>query len=127
VKYLISLEPDHGHIDIHAWDEYAFRHTCENGHLDVVKYLISLEPDHNRIDIHAYDEYAFEQSNNTIRHHLVKHDPEYNWKKVDGYKSYRRKLNQNIRNLSLLHQKMIQIDTDILELNVVEIVKEFLL
>jgi hypothetical protein len=68
-KWLISLEPTHGKIDIHATDEetidaytcneYAFRTACENGHLEVAKWLLSLEPTHGKIDIHAGNNYAF--------------------------------------------------------------------
>jgi hypothetical protein len=36
-------------------------------------------------------------------------------------------LNQIIVNLTILHQKMIQLRTDILELNVIGIVKEYLI
>src|SRR6056297_1461905 len=47
-------------IDIHAQDEYAFRLSCGNGHLEIVKWLIQLGQDEgNPIDIHAQDDFAF--------------------------------------------------------------------
>ncbi len=36
---LLSLNQN---IDIHAKDEYAFRYSCENGHLEVAKWLCTL-------------------------------------------------------------------------------------
>jgi hypothetical protein len=127
VKYLISLEPDHNRIDIHAENEVAFRLACYNGHLSIVKYLISLEPEYGRTNIHALDNYAFEKSSYIVQHFLIKHEPDYNWKQVKGYKSYHDTLKQIVEQLVQIHQILIQFDTDILELNVIGIVKEFLL
>jgi ankyrin repeat protein len=125
-KYLISLEPSHGRIDIHARNELAFQWACLGSHIYVVKFLLTLEPDHGRIDIHAGDDYAFNISNFLARNILTHHDPNYKWRKVKRYESHRRNLNQIVKCLSTLHQKMIQIDTDILELNVMGIIKEYL-
>jgi hypothetical protein len=127
VQFLLTLEPSHGKIDIHSYNEYAFLLACYYGHLDVIKFLLTLEPEYGRIDIHTDDEYAFRDSNFHIQHLLIRHDPEYNWHKVEEYKIYCDKLNQIIRNLSLLHQIMIQLRTDILELNIVGIVKDYLI
>jgi ankyrin repeat protein len=127
VKYLISLEPSHNRINIHAMYEDAFRLACENGHLPIVKYLISLEPEYGLINIHARYEWAFRYGSFQIQHLLIRNYPNYNWKQVNGYYDYCTELNQIINNLSLLHQKMIQLRTDILELNVIGIVKGFLL
>jgi len=127
VKFLLSLEPDHGCINIHANDEFAFRFACQNGHLNVVKFLLTMEPDHGRIDIHVYDDHIFRYSNFHIRHQLVHRDPTYNWKKVYGYKAYREDLEQLIDGLTTLHQIIIHHETDILELNVIYVVEEFLL
>jgi hypothetical protein len=126
VKFLLTLEPDHGRIDIHADNEYAFRIACNNGYFDIVKFLLTLESDHNRINIHAWNENAFRFSKSRIRSILIRHDPKCNWKAVKGYKSYQRKKSRMVSRLTLLHKKMIQIDTDILELNVIGIVKEYL-
>jgi hypothetical protein len=125
VKFLLSSEETHRHINIHADDELAFRLACENGHLPIVKYLISLEPEYG-LDICARNGYIFECSNFQIRHLLIQNYPNYNWKQVNGYYDYCT-LNQIINNLSLLHQNLIQLRTDILELNVIGIVKEFLM
>ena len=46
-------------IDININDEYAFRWSCENGHLDVAKWLYEIKP---IIDISADDEWAFRYS-----------------------------------------------------------------
>jgi ankyrin repeat protein len=127
VKFLLTLEPDHGRIDIHACGEWAFLLACQNGHLDVVKYLISLEPDHECIDIHTVDDKAFKNSNFHIKHQLIHRDPNYNWKHVKGYEEYQEELNQTSDSLSLLHQKMTQLETNILELNVIGIVKDYLI
>jgi len=127
VKYLISLEPSHESIDIHARNEWAFRWACYNGHLDVVKYLISLEPDHGHIDIHAWDDIAFTKGNFHIKQLLIRLDPNYDWKNMHEYQKYCEELNQIVDNLSILHQKMIQLRTNILELNVIGIIKEYLI
>jgi ankyrin repeat protein len=127
VKFLLSLESDHGRINIHACDELAFRWACSDNHLNVVKFLLSLESDHGRIDIHCRSDSAFNDCNFHIKHLLLRRDPNYNWKNEYGYDKYCKELDQIVECLALLHQKMIQIDTDILELNVIGIVQEFLL
>jgi hypothetical protein len=130
VKYLLSLEPDHGRINIHACDEWAFRWACDSWRLNVVKFLLSLESDHGRIDIHCRSDSAFRTGNFHIKHLLLRRDPNYDWKQVNGvygHDKYCKELNQIVECLALLHQKMLQIDTDILELNVIGIVQEFLL
>jgi hypothetical protein len=71
---------EYSSIDIHADDEYAFRWSCENGHLPIVKYLILLK-EYRRIDIHANDEYAFreacENGHLEIVQFLLTLEPEY--------------------------------------------------
>ena len=54
----------HQDINIHAIDEYAFRLSCENGHIEVAKWLIELSQYKNfgLINIHANNEYAFRYS-----------------------------------------------------------------
>ena len=42
------------HVNIHAYDESAFRWTCRNGQLEVAKWLLT-----QGIDIHADNEVAF--------------------------------------------------------------------
>jgi ankyrin repeat protein len=126
-KFLLTLEKTRGCIDIHMYGEYPFRYACAYGHMHVVKFLLLLEPDHGSIDIHAMDDYAFKFSKIHIRHRLVQQDPEYNWKQVEGYKNYFDEVNRIVEQLVQLHQKMIQLSTDILELNVIQIVKDFLL
>jgi len=44
-----------GNINIHSTRDFAFRHSCENGHIDVAKWLYSL----GNIDIHAKNNHAF--------------------------------------------------------------------
>lgn len=46
-------------LNIRVNNDYAFRTSCEFGHLDVAKYLISLD---DGINIHSDDEYAFRMS-----------------------------------------------------------------
>ena len=52
-QWLLKIKPD---IEISMDNEYIFRYTCDNGHLEVAKWLLSVKPD---IDISARDEYAF--------------------------------------------------------------------
>ena len=47
-------------VDVHASDEYAFRCSCLNDHLDVAQWLVDLGKKSNSpIDVHANDEFAF--------------------------------------------------------------------
>lgn len=90
-KALYPLKKTHKPSNTH----YAFIFACKNGYWNVVKYLLSLSKDtYEQIDIHANDDYAFKCSSFKIRHILVKHEPNYNWKKVDGYKEYIKELDQ---------------------------------
>ena len=66
----VKLLIENYNIDIHADVEYAFRVTCEKGHLKIVKYLISLD---QNINIHAEDEYAFKQACHNNYLDLVKY------------------------------------------------------
>jgi hypothetical protein len=157
VKFLLTLEPSHGRIDIYAKNEYAFRYACKNGHTNIVKFLLALEETHGqiniytlseytfracingqldivrilltseRVNIHPYDDCGFHKSNFHIKHTLIQHEPNYDWKFVVGYKSYQKKKGKMISRLVLLHQKLIQLRTDILELNVIGIIKEYLI
>ncbi len=43
-------------IDISAYNEFAFRYACTNGHIEVAQWLLSVNPD---INISAYHDYAF--------------------------------------------------------------------
>src|SRR5436189_115804 len=56
VKYLTSL---HNDINIHAYNDYAFRGSCQNGYLHVTQWLINT---YNDINIHADNEYGFKSS-----------------------------------------------------------------
>ena len=51
-------------INIHADGEYAFRCSCQNGHVELAKWLINLSRSDGftLIDIHADVEYAFRWS-----------------------------------------------------------------
>ena len=64
-KWLYSL----GSVDIHAFDDMAFRESCtyydwafrlscQNGHIDIAKWLYSL----GGVDFHVLYNYAFNQS-----------------------------------------------------------------
>ena len=48
-------------INIHAIDEYAFRCSCANGHIEIAQWLIMLgeSEEYERININAADEWAF--------------------------------------------------------------------
>jgi len=48
-------------IDIHVEEEYAFRYSCCNGHLEIAKHLVLLgeDPYYGKINIHAKWEWAF--------------------------------------------------------------------
>jgi len=47
-----------GGVDIHAYNDDAFRHSCIYGHLAVAQWLYGL----GGVDIHAKDDYAFRES-----------------------------------------------------------------
>jgi len=52
-------------INIHAYDEIAFRKSCENGYENVAKWLYEIsqtESSNNLIDIHILNNYAFRYS-----------------------------------------------------------------
>jgi hypothetical protein len=51
-------------IDVHARDDYAFRWSANNGHLDIVKFLLD-----RGANIHAQDDYALGWS--AEKRHLV--------------------------------------------------------
>ncbi len=53
---LLEIKPD---IDVSAWNEYAFRFACLNGHLQVAQWLLEIEPD---IDVSAKNEFAFQHT-----------------------------------------------------------------
>jgi len=51
-------------VNINAYDDYAFRHSCKNGHKEPAEWLYNLSKtdDNTKIDIHTLDEYAFRYS-----------------------------------------------------------------
>jgi hypothetical protein len=126
VQFLLTLEETHGRINIHNGDEDALRYACQNDHLGVVKFLLSLEPERGWFDF-ARNGYLFNNVSFHVNHILIRHDPKHNWQNVKGYDKYCSELDQIVECLATLHQKMIQIETDILELNVIGIIKEFIL
>jgi len=48
----------HLEVNVHAANEYAFRHACKRGRLNIAQHLLELRG-HRRVDVHAEDEYAF--------------------------------------------------------------------
>src|SRR5438477_627703 len=58
VKYIINEYTAHD-INVHSDNEYAFRFSCRNGHLNVAQWLVDTFDD---INIHIYDEFAFVSS-----------------------------------------------------------------
>ncbi len=52
-KWLWSLDQN---INIHAWDEWAFRLSCSRGYLEVAKWLWSLD---QNINIYANNDFIF--------------------------------------------------------------------
>lgn len=59
VKYLFSKYSKEIDVNIHICDEYTFRKTCSNGHLEIAKILYTKYPN---INIHSRDEWAFRYS-----------------------------------------------------------------
>ena len=59
-KYFVN----ENEIDIHAYNDYAFRLSCENGHLELAQWLIQLgeSSGYTKIDIHASNKDAFRSS-----------------------------------------------------------------
>ena len=43
-------------VDIHYWNDIAFRWASENGHLEIVKYLYDV----GGVDIHVHNDLAFQ-------------------------------------------------------------------
>ena len=54
----MKLQTNLERVDIHAYDEEAFRWACKYGHIEVVKLLLSDEITNKfgKVDIHTYDE-----------------------------------------------------------------------
>ena len=59
-KYLLYRDS----INIHAYNDVAFRGSCENGHHDIAQWLIELglKPEFGMVNIHADNECAFQWS-----------------------------------------------------------------
>lgn len=138
-KYLISLEPTHGQINIHAAyvDFYnnldlhpkAFTYASKYGHAQIVKFLFSLEATHGAFNIHRNDDEAFKFTPNfQIRHMLVKKDPEYNWKKHEiSYQHYQFELNTVASQLAHLEYAFAKTDSDIIDIDIVSLVQEYII
>jgi len=63
-NFLCKNITENNKINIRAEDDFAFRWSCQNGHLEVAKWLIKLSQSEgfNLIDIHVGSEYAFQWS-----------------------------------------------------------------
>jgi len=63
-KWLVEISKENGRIiNIHAYDEDAFRSSCENGYIEVAKWLFEISKENGEIiNIHANGEYAFIKS-----------------------------------------------------------------
>jgi non-homologous end joining protein Ku len=98
-----------------------FHEACKTNNIQTLRKIT-----YTNSEIHSRNDYAFTNTGTYIRHILVKHK-KHNWKQVEYYDRYRKKINQIIGNLAILHQTLQQINTNILELNVIGIVKEFII
>lgn len=130
VKYLIFLNKNgYGIFQISTWtklNSIVCRLLVQNC-LTEAKYFIQLAKNDNvEIDIHHDDDYAMKNTTSfAVRKFLVNYDPKYKWKKNSGYKSYKKKTRILIENLIALHAMFIQTNSDILELNVIDLVKDY--
>lgn len=130
IKYLIQIgEERYGKVDIHYMNNLSMINACCYGHLNIAKYLIWLgENGYGRINIHANNDYAFSWSPfYYIQHFLIMQDPNYDWKKVVGYQDYKKERNKLIKNLMVLHQYLVDCDSDIKEFMVLGIIKDYIL
>jgi hypothetical protein len=54
----IAVDVHLGGVDVHTYQEYAFRKTCGNGHLSVVKWLYGF----GGVNIHLKNDEAFREA-----------------------------------------------------------------
>lgn len=74
VKITSQENPNKIKINIHANNEFAFRISCEYGHLQVAQWLYDLAINENhvtKINIHAEDEWAFKTASKNGHTHVV--------------------------------------------------------
>lgn len=128
-KYLIWLgENGYSQINIHDCDEFAFYSALKGEHFDVANYLIHLGKNgYGLINIHHNFDLLFSYGSFQIRQYLVKQDPDYDWHDLVGYASYIQDINLIAARLSLLHQYLVEYKSDIKEMMVLKIVKEYLI
>ena len=70
----MELEDKYGIIDIHAYDEGAFRISCVKGYLDVAKWLVDLGlgSKYGKINIHSDNDYIFRNISKENNLHKIK-------------------------------------------------------
>lgn len=123
IKYWISLEPTHGRVNVRAPINYdhIFSEACAYGNIDICRYLISLDRD-IRVTRHKIFRYA----TFTAQRFLLRLLPDFDWTSHIRESDYRKNLDNMANCITQLYACVNHIESDILDINVVIIIAEYL-